>query len=125
MQLGRDDLILPIYFIDVPDFSSTNENKLIATIAQRQYRDWREFRHEDLRTSEAKKRIAGLASEMNEALHRAPTAKELGLNRKRKRDVRIDEVQRRIGGPFRSSRVLQELSDELNKVVHPGFPWVW
>jgi hypothetical protein len=115
-QLGRSDLILPIYFIDISNFTSNNPDELIAILAQRQYRDWREFRHENLKTSDSKKRIAGLAREMNEALFRKPTPQELELRRKREVQGRLEKLLVKIGGPFRSSRVLQGLAKQLGAV---------
>ena len=115
-RLGRSDLILPNYFIEVPDFTRENADELIAVLAQRQYDDWREYRHDDLKTPESKKRIADLAREMNETLHRKPTTQELVLRRKSKAHGRLVELQNRIGGPFRGSPVLQGLAEQLGSV---------
>jgi F-box protein 11 len=97
-QLGRSDLILPIYFIEVPNFTLENADELIAVLAQRQYRDWRDYRHESLKTPESRKRISNLAREMNEALDRKPTPQELELRRTREVNGRLEELQNEIGG---------------------------
>jgi len=113
-KLGRNDLILPIYFVEIPKYSLENEDNLIATSSKRQYEDWRNFRHEDLDTVESKKRIASLAQKMNNALQRAPTEQEIELMRKREIDGELKRIQQKISGPFRSSPVLQKLSEKLN-----------
>jgi TIR domain len=48
-ELERSDLILPIYYIDYPDFNDEERHKhdpLMAEIAKHQYADWRDLRHE-------------------------------------------------------------------------------
>jgi hypothetical protein len=42
--LGRNDLILPIYYIDCDDFRPDSEDTLKAVLARRQYADWRKLR---------------------------------------------------------------------------------
>lgn len=111
--LGRSDLILPVYFIDVPNFSERNPDELISTLSRRQYRDWREHRHDDLKTPDSRKWIAKLATEMHNALCRELTPQELQLRRRRKVHHRLDEMQTKIGGPFRSCQVLQSLAERF------------
>ncbi len=113
-KLGRDDLILPIYFIEIPNFSSKNQNKLIAIISGRQYQDWRNFRHEDLKTFASKKRIAVLAKAMNATLHRTPTKTELELRQKRELRDRLEPILKKISGPFRNIPALLSLTGQLN-----------
>lgn len=113
-KLGRADLILPLYFISVPDFEATNKDVLVATVAQRQWRDWRAFRHEDLTSSEARKRIEKLAQEMYRTLTRTLTPKELELQRKRELSGRLKELHAEIGGPFRSGQVLPRVESQLH-----------
>jgi F-box protein 11 len=50
-QLRRNDLILPIYFIDYPAFNSAKNGaaaSLECQLANRQFADWREVRFEPL-----------------------------------------------------------------------------
>ena len=113
-KLGRNDLILPIYFIEVDNLTSTNEDDLVATISQRNYEDWREFRFEDLRQPELRKRISDLAQQMKQSLYREPTSEEIELRKRNELTGRLEEIQAKIGGPFRNSAVLNSLSDELS-----------
>src|SRR5579872_2086159 len=50
-SLGRDDLIFPILYIDVPgleDGITLQNDPILSLIAKRQYVDWREFRFLDV-----------------------------------------------------------------------------
>lgn len=53
-ELGRDDLILPVYFIDTPlveDPAALGADPLASVLASRQYADWRELRHDQRQKS--------------------------------------------------------------------------
>ena len=64
-ELGRNDLVFPILYIRVPDLEDgtrRKSNPVLSIIAQRQYVDWREFRHRDSQStdvSEAIERFCG------------------------------------------------------------------
>src|SRR5262249_53360771 len=54
-ELGRDDLVFPILYIDVPALENSERRKSDPTlllVAKRQYVDWREFRHLDVNSTE-------------------------------------------------------------------------
>ncbi|MCY1059394.1 TIR domain-containing protein [Nannocystis sp. SCPEA4] len=55
--LGRDDLILPIYYIDCEDFGPQAEDPLVRAVAGRRYADCRDIRH----ASEEKQRAAAVS----------------------------------------------------------------
>ncbi|MFQ5732172.1 MAG: toll/interleukin-1 receptor domain-containing protein [Planctomycetaceae bacterium] len=55
-QLGRSDLILPIYLIDVPGFDISSEDDLVRIVAEHQYEEWRDLRFEPIDSAEVKKR---------------------------------------------------------------------
>lgn len=65
-KLGRDDLILPIYFIRVPAFGVASSDPWIAEAANRQYIDWTDLRFEGLSNIEVRKKVAQLAARMIE-----------------------------------------------------------
>lgn len=72
-KLGRNDLILPIYFVETPllqDESLKAEDELAQIIAAHHYADWRELRLEDLNSKQARKKIADLAKQVCNALNR-------------------------------------------------------
>jgi hypothetical protein len=48
-ELGRDDLILPVYYVETPEIEEPDRrkaDKLARTLAERQFADWRELRFE-------------------------------------------------------------------------------
>jgi CRP-like cAMP-binding protein len=66
-QLGRDDLILPVYYIKTPEIDDPGrraDDPLAAALAARQYADWRELRFEPTTSPDAHKAIAQLAARM-------------------------------------------------------------
>jgi hypothetical protein len=73
-QLGRNDLILPVYFIDAVPFENDEPpaDDLIAALRSRQYVDWRELKHRRPPSLEA--HYEALAQQMANALHRQPSA---------------------------------------------------
>ena len=76
-QLGRDDLILPVYYVSTPDIDDParrDADPLAATLAARQYADWRELRFEPATTPVAHKAIAHLATRMRDTFWRPPAS---------------------------------------------------
>jgi S1-C subfamily serine protease len=76
-ELGRDDLVFPILYIRVPqleDDARTKADPVLSVIAQRQYLDWREFRHRDVQSSDVKAAIERFCSQICDALHRPQLA---------------------------------------------------
>ncbi len=69
--LGREDLILPVYYIETPllkDSIRRKEDELAQIINDRQYVNWRELRFESFGSSEARKKMAALAVQIRDAL---------------------------------------------------------
>jgi parallel beta-helix repeat protein len=72
-KLGRSDLILPIYYIDYPDFNDEERRRrdpLMVEIAKHQYEDWRDLRHESLTSAAIGRRLSKLAETLRDALDR-------------------------------------------------------
>src|SRR5271166_2123130 len=81
-QLGRHDLILPVYYIDCPvlnDATRREADPLARIIATRQRADWREFRFEPFTSPQVGKMIAGMARQIVQALERGAPAKSVVL----------------------------------------------
>ena len=58
--LGRDDLVFPILYIDVPsleDNARRQNDPVLSLIARRQYVDWRELRYLDVDSTEVKRAV--------------------------------------------------------------------
>jgi len=62
-QLDRQDLIFPIYYIEVPGLADSDD-PLVQELTQRQWADWRELRFDPLTSPDLRKRIATLAAQM-------------------------------------------------------------
>jgi F-box protein 11 len=70
-ELGRHDLILPIYYITCPVLEAElkrDTDPLVQLIKTRHHVDWRDLRFESLDSPQAKKKLAGIATEIREAL---------------------------------------------------------
>ena len=76
-QLGRDDLILPIYYVstsEIDDPARRNADLLAATLAARQHADWRELRFEPVTSPVARRAIAQLATRMRDTFWHPPAS---------------------------------------------------
>jgi hypothetical protein len=84
-KLGRDDLILPVYYVDAPvlnDAKKREADEIAKVIASRQYADWRELRFEPFTAPQVGKTLAVLASKVCDAIGREPEpATGAGLDR--------------------------------------------
>jgi hypothetical protein len=72
-NLGRDDLVLPVYYVDCPllhDQAALANNDLARTIAARQFADWRELRTKSFITPVVMNALAALAKKIRDALAR-------------------------------------------------------
>jgi F-box protein 11 len=72
-NLNRDDLILPLYYIDCPllnDKVKLANDNLAQAIAAHQYADWRSLRFEPFGSPAVRKKLAELAIQIRDALER-------------------------------------------------------
>ncbi|MFQ5851497.1 MAG: right-handed parallel beta-helix repeat-containing protein [Candidatus Binatia bacterium] len=72
-ELGRNDLILPVYYVDCPllnDEAKRATDELAQVIAARQYTDWRDLRFEPFTSSQIRRELARLAIQIRDALER-------------------------------------------------------
>ena len=67
-RLGRNDLVLSIYYIDTD--LRINEDPVTSAISSHQYFDWRDLRHEPQTNPEVGKRIEKMAREIIAAMRR-------------------------------------------------------
>jgi hypothetical protein len=71
-ELGRDDLVFPILYIDVDELQDENQwrgHPLLEVIGQRQYVDWREYRYE-LDSPTLRRAAANLCAKIAASLRR-------------------------------------------------------
>jgi hypothetical protein len=76
-QLGRDDLILPVYYVSTPQIDDPGRHDtdpLAATLAARQHADWRELRFEPATSPAARRAIAHLATRMRDTFWHPPAS---------------------------------------------------
>lgn len=81
-KLNRNDLILPIYFVDTLLLNKAElraTDPLAEVIASRQYADWRELRFEPFTNPLVGKTLAQLASQIRDALPRIQTIKKVSV----------------------------------------------
>jgi hypothetical protein len=76
-ELGRQDLILPVYYVSTPELDDPKQregDELAAVLAARQYADWRELRFEPFTSPAVRRALAQLASRMRDSFwHQPPT----------------------------------------------------
>jgi TIR domain len=98
-QLGRHDLILPVYYVDCPvlsDAAKREADPLAKIIAARQRADWREFRFEPFTSPQVGKMIAAMAQQIVQSLGRGALAK--------RKDNRVDGAANRPVARARRAR---------------------
>jgi F-box protein 11 len=72
-DLGRGDLILPVYYVSTPELDDPEQredDELARELAERQYADWRELRFEPFASPLVGKALAQLASRMRDSFWR-------------------------------------------------------
>jgi F-box protein 11 len=76
-ELGRGDLILPVYYISTPELDDPERleaDALARVLAGRQFVDWRELRYEPFTAPAVRKALAQLASRLRDSFWREPRA---------------------------------------------------
>jgi parallel beta-helix repeat protein len=69
-QLGRGDLILPVYYVttaEMDDPDRRDADELARVLAERQYADWRELRFEPFTAPVVRRTLAQLASRLRDS----------------------------------------------------------
>ena len=83
LELQRDDLILPIYYVDCRLLNNETDrlrDPLAQVIYSRQYADWRELRLEPLDSPEVRKALAKLGTQIGFALEHIHPETETKIN---------------------------------------------
>ena len=79
-ELGREDLILPIYYVSAPQLDVPERRErdpLARELADRQHADWRELRFEPFTSPVVRQRLAQLASRMHESFWRVEPSRNV------------------------------------------------
>ena len=77
-DLGRQDLILPMYYVSTPELDEPERrdaDELARLLASRQFADWRELRFESVTSPVVRKALAQLASRMRDTFWQVPEAR--------------------------------------------------
>ena len=72
-ELKRDDLILPVYYVDcrqMDDESKSSSNPIAVKIKEHNWTDWRKLRFESFDSSQVQIKLAELAEQIRDALER-------------------------------------------------------
>lgn len=70
-ELGRDNLVFPILYIDVPELRDQQlraKYPVLNILHNRQYLDWRKFRHEDVASAELGRKIEAFCQDITNAI---------------------------------------------------------
>ncbi len=74
-ELQRNDLILPVYYIECDELEkreASDDDDLIQVVASHQWLDWRELRFEQFDSPTVRKMLAKMARQIRYALRRKP-----------------------------------------------------
>src|SRR5271165_6596210 len=83
-QLNRNDLILPVYYVDSAVLNEATKrvaDPLAKVIGDRQYVDWRDLRFEPFTSPQVGKLLAKMATQIAEALDRAESQRNATVSR--------------------------------------------
>ena len=83
-ELGRQDLILPVYYVSTPELDDQQRrdaDELAGVLASRQFADWRELRFEPFTSPVVRKALAQLASRMRDTFWQQPPASPTEVRR--------------------------------------------
>ena len=72
-RLGRNDLILPVYYVNHPPFNSQEAregDQVAIAMAAHQWIDWRELRHESSTSAAVARMLESMAIQIRDALNR-------------------------------------------------------
>ena len=129
LALGRDDLVFPILYVDVPALADDllrQNDPALSLIARRQYADWREFRYLDIASTEVRREIGRFCTDIRDAVRRSwlspeerKKQEELEALRREEdeRHRRESEANRRADDEARRKREAeaQRIADERRK----------
>jgi len=99
---GLGELLMPILYTTVPEFSDDNADELVALLSRHQYEDWREHRVDGLDSPRARRAVHELAQRLADVAT-AVTTKQLD-----------SEVATASGGESLEESGLYELADQIN-----------
>jgi formylglycine-generating enzyme required for sulfatase activity len=124
--LGRDDLVFPILYIDVPGLDEGTRDTVLSLIAKRQYVDWRNFRFLDVNSTEVRREVGRFCTDIRDSLRRSwvspeerkqqeeAAALQKAADERQRREV---EVKRRAGEEARQRAPEEEADAEQRRIA--------
>lgn len=112
-ELKRNDLILPVYYVDCPLLNDKEKracDELAQVIAERQRADWRDLRFEPYTSPHVGKTLAQLAVQIRETLERVRGPEKTARPPSKRRAAR-----RRTRGPSSSTAERAEAAAQVDK----------
>jgi parallel beta-helix repeat protein len=101
-ELGRQDLILPVYYVSTPELDDPDRrdlDELARVLAARQFADWRELRFEPFTSPVVRKALAQLASRMRDTFWQQPSAPSSRPGGSRRAATRAAEAEATASEP--------------------------
>ncbi len=116
-SLGLDDLLLPIYYVDVPALNEDpSTDEVMAIIAKRQWVDWRDLRLEDEKSQRYRTAINDMALRLKEIVESAsPSPILAGLEPSDAEDA-SEEEPGFLDVMARAEEVMPRWSETLNDI---------
>jgi hypothetical protein len=130
-ELGRQDLILPVYYVSAPELDDPllrDADELTRMVASRQLADWRELRFEPFTSPIVRRTMAQLAARIRDTFRHSPADTPRALASTERADAgfqMIDNSTQRpelIGRPVPDAALLTdfvEAADQVNASASP------
>ena len=131
-ELKRDDLVLPIYYVDCPllnDEEKRTEDKLAQAIFAHQYADWRDLRFEPFASPQVGRTLAKLAVQIRDALERVQVSPrpDADVTRRSAEDMSVSlpqeiesmgEIGKTTKGPSAKTEPPTRMVDQIHRGDH-------
>jgi formylglycine-generating enzyme required for sulfatase activity len=115
--IARNDLVFPILYLPVPalrDEAKRRNDRVLTIVAERQFVDWRSFRHVDVNTTAFGQEIGRFCEKIAEALHEtciSPDERrelEAEAKRRAKEEERLRQAEERVREAMAKKRAERE-----------------
>ena len=119
-ELGRNDLILPLYYIDTPLLSDNEKrasDSLAQAVAAHHYADWRDLRFDPFDSPPVCRKLADLAIQIRNALERTVVTRDLGSELGQQSESDSEEIQSGRKGLVEAHEAVKELLSIITKLV--------
>jgi formylglycine-generating enzyme required for sulfatase activity len=123
--LGRSDLVFPLLYIRVPELDSEAQwrpDPLLSIIGVRQWVNWQQLRHRDVRTTEVREEVARFCEKIVEALRKpwlSPEERrklhEIEAQRRAEEARQAADEKRRAEEEKRRAEEAQQAADEKRR----------